>query len=94
MMQLNLKRVTLSGATAAVTFNNKCGKYLVKNFTSGNIYVSFDSNLVEANSIKIAAGMGQVCLINEYYDWSQEVKTNTIYIKGSGEVEVQQLCYQ
>lgn len=94
MMKLNLKRVTLSGATTALTFNNKCGKYLVKNFTNSAIYVSFESELVEENSIKIAAGMGQVCLINEFYERSQAVKTNTIYIKGSGEVEVQQLCYQ
>lgn len=92
-MKLNLKRVTLSGSTEAVTFDNICRKYLVKNFTSGDIYVSFDSNLVEDNSIKIAAGMGQVCLINEHYERSLAVRTNTIYIKGSGEVEVQQLCY-
>lgn len=93
MMQLQLKRVTLTGTTQAVSFDTRCGKYLVKNFSSNDLYVSFDSNLVEANSIKIAAGNGQVCLINEHYDWSEEVKTNTIYVKGTGEIEVQQLCY-
>jgi hypothetical protein len=92
-MELSLQRVTLTGGAKAVTFNTVCGKWLVKNFTTGDIYVSFDSNLVESKAVKIAAGHGQVIVINEYYDWNDALKSNTIYVKGTGEVEVQQLCY-
>ncbi len=92
-MELSLKRITLTGAITPVTFNHKCGKWLVKNFSSADIYVSFESNLVESKAVRIASGHGQAIVINEYYDWNDDLKSNTIYIKGTGEVEVQQLCY-
>ena len=90
---MQVKRITLTGATKEVAFDTLCGKWLVKNFTSGSIYVSYDANLVEANAIKIASGYGQVIVNNEYRDWDDKTKSNKIYIKGTGEVEVQQLCY-
>lgn len=92
-MELSLQRITLTGSIKPVTFNNICGKWLIKNFTSSDIYVSFESNLVESKAVKIASGHGQVIVINEYYSWDDNLKSNTIYIKGTGEVEVQQLCY-
>lgn len=90
---LNVKRVTLIGVPQAVEFTTVCGKWLVKNFTSGDIYVAFNEDLVESAAVKIASGHGQVIVSNEYYDWNDEYKRNKIYIKGTGEVEVQQLCY-
>ncbi len=92
-MELSLQRITLTGAVKPVKFNTICCKWLIKNFSSGDIYVSFDSNLVESKAVKIASGHGQVIVINEYYNWDDDQKSDTIYIKGTGEVEVQQLCY-
>lgn len=93
-MELQVKRINLTGEVTGVEFARECRKYLVKNFTNSDIYVSYNSNLDETNSIKIAAGYAQVIVINENYAWSKEVLNKTIYIKGTGEVEVQQLCYQ
>ena len=92
-MELSLQRITLTGGIKAVTFDTVCGKWLVKNFTTGDIYASFDSNVIENKSVRIASGHGQVIVINEYYDWNDNLKSKTIYLKGTGEVEVQQLCY-
>lgn len=90
---LQVKRVTLIGITQAVEFDTVCGKWLVKNFTSGDIYVSLNEPLVEANAIKIASGYGQVITTNEHFAWSDDYKSKKIYVKGTGEIEVQQLCY-
>ena len=96
MSKLSIKRVTLvENVETAVTFNNVCGKYLVKNFTEGDIYVSFDANFNESEAVKIKSNYGQTVVGNEEYQWTENFKTSTIYIKGSaGEVEVQQLCYR
>ena len=93
-MELQVKRINLTGAVKGVEFARACRKYLVKNFTNSDIYVSFESNLDETKAVKIAAGYAQAIVINENYAWSNEVLNKTIYIKGTGEVEVQQLCYQ
>lgn len=82
-----VKRETLAGTSKAISFKVSSPKYLVKNFSSGDIYVSFYSPFETANSIRIASGMGQECVANERYNPS----TNVIYILGTGEVEVQQL---
>lgn len=91
---LKLKRVTLTeeGFTA-IAFDSNSGEYLVKNFSSGDIFVAFSANATEDTAIKIATGHGQVCLINKEGGNRGQIKTKTVYIKGSGEVEVQQLWY-
>lgn len=97
-MKLNLKRITLTGATTKVEFKEMCGKWLVKNFTDADIYVSFEAGsngeLVEADAVKIKSNYGQIVIGNEQYDYTNIFKTNAIYIKGTGEVEVQQLCFR
>ena len=60
-----VQRVTLSGAATPVNFEYPSGKYLVKNYSSGDIYVSFESTCNPATSIRIVSGYGQVCEINE-----------------------------
>ena len=60
-----VQRVTLNGAATPVNFAYPCGKYLVKNYSSGDIYVSFESTCNPATSIRIVSGYGQVCEINE-----------------------------
>lgn len=54
-----VQRVTLAGKATAVTFPYPSGKYLVKNFSSGDVYVSFESTVAPASSIKITSGYGQ-----------------------------------
>lgn len=97
-MNLNLKRITLTGTTTKVEFKEVCGKWLVKNFTDADIYVSFeagsDGELVEANAVKIKSNYGQIVIGNEELQYTNLFKTNAIYIKGTGEVEVQQLCFR
>lgn len=88
-----VQRVTLSGAATPVNFEYPSGKYLVKNYSSGDIYVSFESTCNPATSIRIVSGYGQVCEINERGGAAGQEKQKTIYINGTGEVEVQQLWF-
>lgn len=88
-----VQRVTLAGKATAVTFPYPSGKYLVKNYSSGDIYVSFESTCNPATSIRIASGYGQLCEINERGGAAGQEKAKTIYVNGTGEVEVQQLWF-
>ncbi|MCQ2059786.1 MAG: hypothetical protein MJY71_08185 [Bacteroidaceae bacterium] len=76
-----------------MTFPTKCGKWLVKNFSENDLFVSFEEDATEAESVKIAAGMGQVVVDNEYLN-GEAFKHKSIYLSGNGEVEVQQLCHE
>ena len=88
-----VKRVQLSGSVLAVEFESYGGQYLVKNFSGGDVYVSFEDAVSEDTSIKISNGYGQVCVINEKDGLNGQAKAKTIYLKGTGEVEVQQLWF-
>ena len=88
-----VQRVTLAGKATAVTLPYPSGKFIVKNFSGGDIYVSFESTVAPASSIRIASGYGQLCEINERGGAAGQEKTKTIYINGTGEVEVQQLWF-
>lgn len=92
-MTQQVQRVTLAGAVMPVNFTYPSGKFLVKNFSLGDIYVSFESTVAQTSSIKIASGYGQVCEINERGGASGQAKATTIYLNGTGEVEVQELWY-
>ena len=81
---MNIIRKTLTGAKTSFEFEGASQDYIVKNFTSGDILVAFDSTATDANSIKIPSMMGQLCINNDD-------KANTVYITGTGEVEVQQI---
>lgn len=88
-----VKRVQLAGGVLAVEFETYGGQYLVKNFSDGDIYVSFEEGVSEDTSIKISSGYAQVCIINERDGLNGQAKAKTLYIKGMGEVEVQQLWF-
>lgn len=88
-----VQRVTLAGKATAVTFPYPSGKFIVKNFSSGDIYVSFENTVAPTSSIRIASGYGQLCEINERGGAAGQEKTKTIYINGTGEVEVQELWF-
>lgn len=88
--ELNIQRKTLTGATEAFSFSDASSNYMVKNFGSGDIYVAFVQDLTEAKAIKIPTGYGEVCSLNCMPGTHGPV-SDTIYVKGSGEVEVRQV---
>lgn len=88
-----VKRVTLTSGVNSIEFKYVCGKWLVKNFSDNDVFVSFDDNFTEDNAMKIPAGYFQMCVVNEYLGGLETYKKNIIYIKGTGEIEVQQLCF-
>lgn len=91
---MNIKRLILTGTIQEVKFDNiKSNAWLVKNFSNGDIFVSYDENLDENSSIKIKPEYAQICLMTKagLYGYNNGTLVNTIYIKGTGEVEVQPL---
>lgn len=100
MTYTQTKRVTLSSSSfTKVEFEHSSDYYMVKNFSSDDIYVSFLSDATTENSNKIASKMGQIVskgVVDLDYDGSVSRKpynefTDTIYVKGSGEVEISQI---
>lgn len=89
-MKQQVKRVTLTGAWQEVTFTNKATRYFVKNYSDADIFVSFAENDSEDESFKIKAGIGEDVAIS-YDSIRGRYKVNKIYLKGTGEVEIQQL---
>ena len=78
-----------SGTSAGgKSLDTKSCRFLVKNFTENAIYVDFEEFEDEDDAIKIPANTAQVCLCQER--GVQEL-TDTIYVLGTGEVEVQAL---
>lgn len=88
-----VKRLTLTGAVTPFEFPSYGGRYLVKNFSDSDIYISFEATVDPSTSIKIASDMAQLCEINERFGASGQEKAKTVYISGTGEVEVQQLWF-
>lgn len=94
MAQL-VKRVTLTGSESPVAFTgHSVSKFLVKNFSDSDIYVSLETPLVEDESIKISSEMYQVIMDNEDVRFGGLHEYDTIYVKGTGEVEIDALCYR
>lgn len=84
-------RKTLEGDWTEFAFE-KAGRYFfVKNFTDGDIFVSFEENTEEESCFKIASGVGEEVSISFEALDREDYKTKSVYIKGTGEVEVQGL---
>lgn len=90
MKQL-VKRQTLTGNWTEFSFAMASKKFIVKNFTDADIFVSFKNNDNENESIKIAKGMGEEIAVTFKAINKSEFLKNSIYVKGTGEVEVQAL---
>jgi hypothetical protein len=91
-MKQKVIRKVLSGSNFnAFTFKGKSRFYLVKNFSGGDLLVTFDTTADDSECFKIKSGMAESVAINSGGIEKYEYFTDTIYIKGSGEVEVQQL---
>lgn len=91
-MKQQVKRVTLTGDWLEVTFTNKATRYFVKNFTDADIFVSFAANDSENESFKIKSGIGEDVAIS-YDGLRGRYEVDKIYVKGTGEVEIQQLDF-
>ncbi|MBR3209520.1 MAG: hypothetical protein IKF82_04550 [Bacilli bacterium] len=88
---VNVKRVNLTGNWEEIKFNQKTKNYFIKNFSDADIFVSFEENDSEDTSFKIKSGIGEQVAYDQSFIKKPESITDTIYIKGTGEVEVQQM---
>ena len=84
-MKNNAIRKTLSGAYVEFEFDKKVSNYFVKNFTNSFVLATFDPEKIDADAFKIPSQIGEEVQM-------PFGKSNKIYIKGTGEVEVQQLA--
>ena len=93
-MKQQLKRLTVT-TQAQVNFRYQAKSYFVKNFTEGDIYVSFEAitNDDYSECYKIKSGIAEEVYIART-GISNKYLTDTIYIYGNGEVEIQQLDFQ
>lgn len=93
-MKQQLKRLTVT-TQAQVNFRYQAKSYFVKNFTEGDIYVSFEAitNNDYSECYKIKSGIAEEVYIART-GISNKYLTDTIYIYGNGEVEIQQLDFQ
>lgn len=73
-----LRKPTQAGVTLSFEFAVSGSRFLVKNFTEDDIYVSFDSG--EQNEILIPAECSQVCITGETGSWIA-LKTDIVYIR-------------
>lgn len=87
-MKLNVLTKTLTGSKTSYVFGTKSNRYVVKNFTDNAITVAFDDDATATDgSVSIPSGMGQVVECQGTAPFG----TDTVYVTGTGDVEVQQL---
>lgn len=93
-MKQQVIRQTLSSATwTPFEFSIPCRSFFVKNFTEGDIYVSFANDQDQNSSFKIPSMFAEEVYIPD----KDEVNTNwiksTVYIYSTsgGEIEVEEL---
>lgn len=85
-------RKTLTGSAEDFEFTGlNVRKFLVKNFSDGNIFVSYGT-ATDLDGIKIPSLTAQVIVANEACALDNE-GTDKISVYGTGEVEVQALWY-
>lgn len=82
----------ISGKTP-FDFGVKCSKFLVKNFSAADITASFSEDMPDDSTVTIKSGMGQIVVDNEHLGCVEAYSHKILYVDGSGEVEVQALCY-
>lgn len=87
---MKVQRKNLNGATEIFTFGVPVEKFLVKNFSDNDIFVNFETIGDDTTtSIKIPSKIAQTIIYNEYGGGVHE----NLYVKGTGEVEVQALLW-
>ena len=100
-MKQQVSRKTLTGDWKAFAFPYKARRFFVKNYGENPIYVSFESGTAESASFKIMAGVGEEVAISYHGGYGEigaaykvsDFYTDTVYVKGTGEVEVQEVDF-
>lgn len=90
-MKQAVKRKTLTGDWEAFTFPAKGRQFLVKNFSDAAALVTFLNDGKDDEAIKIAAGNNETVAISFVTLERRDQMVDTIYVKGTGEIEVQSL---
>ena len=70
---------TVAGTELAAVFDRFGNRFVVKNFTDGDIYVAFSSPVAMEKSIRIRPGNYQIVMVGEKFDY-QKTATDRIYI--------------
>lgn len=86
-----IRKIVQAETETVFEFDCKCYKFLVKNFTSGSIFVSDRPNTDKSAMAKIESKYGQELEISEFKNFT----TDKVYIiaEQAGEVEVQCLAF-
>ena len=94
MANFKVQRKTLTGTNEAFQFDVKGEQFLVKNLSDNDCLVNFEpiTNENENTSILIPKQVAQRILIKDN-DYIYGYGTNTLYIKGTGVVEVQVILW-
>lgn len=90
-MKQAVQRKTLTGGWTAFQFERKGRFFVVKNFSDAPVLVSFLNDEIETEAVKINAGMAEECAISFDAIDRDQYYTDTVFVKGTGEVEVQNL---
>lgn len=90
-MKQALLRKTLTGEWTEFLFSKKGRFYLIKNNSASDIYVSFENEDLEEESFKIKAGESEKVAISWEGIDREVYYTKSLYVKGTGEVEVRSL---
>lgn len=88
-MKQVVKRQTLAGSLTAFTFDVQACSFFVKNFTEGDAYISFEADTPDSECYKLPSMIAE----EYYYNKHSGYYTDTIYVKATGEVEVQPLDF-
>lgn len=91
MATMKVLRKTLTGTSEAYAFDVIGYRFCVKNFSDNDCYVNYEAITAsnEDTSVKVPKGTAQVVFSNE----NNTVGAGTLYVKGTGEVEVQVLAW-
>lgn len=90
-MKQALLRKTLTGGWEEFSFARKGRFYLVKNLTDSDIFVSFENEDLEEESFKIRSGESEKVAISWDGIDRDIYYVKSLYVKGTGEVEVRSL---
>lgn len=90
-----IRNPTTAGGTLIYEFDVLGYRFIVKNFTDGDVYASLKEGATKDESILIPAGCAQVLLENELATYGSAVSTVQIIADAASEkgVEVQCIRY-
>lgn len=88
-MRQELLRKTLTGDWEAFTFPKKSRFFIVKNLSENAVLATFENDATDAECFKIPAGTSEEVAISFDPIDREQYQVNTVWVKGTGEVEVQ-----